>query len=350
MIIYSNEKHTVQWLIKQVKQEKIDFSILIQRNEVWEKLRKSNLIAAILVGIPLESLLFEEVHGPEGKPIGYKGLDGRQRTSSINSFVNNEFAIDKGIQLLSEEFRDTEVGKVFEETKNLIIGKTFSELPDELQDTLLDYELQITICRPLTEAERELVYFMRNQQKPLSKIEISRVIAGEKLLKSLAGLINHDLVEMTISESGRNSNIDLQLIWQLLMVELEEKPDFDGKHTQDFVTKIRTSKANEQVYKDVLSIMDYVSEALKKKVNRIHVPILYKTARFAVNNNVDSGIFSEWINEFFGFISSQDKSSNEYVLSTHAGANKSSSILKRIDYMKKSFIGFMKNKGVDINE
>lgn len=88
MIRTTMEKHIVNWLNKQNKKGNLDFSISIQRKEVWDIEHRSNLVGAILIGIPVESLLFEE----DGNG-GYYVLDGKQRSTTILRFLNDEFEI-----------------------------------------------------------------------------------------------------------------------------------------------------------------------------------------------------------------------------------------------------------------
>jgi len=58
MAIKSNlEKHTVSWLKRQDAEGKLNKNISIQRKEVWDAEKKSNLIISLLLDIPVESLL-----------------------------------------------------------------------------------------------------------------------------------------------------------------------------------------------------------------------------------------------------------------------------------------------------
>ena len=50
----------VSWLKEQDIEGKLHKDISIQRNEVWNPIMKSNFIAAILLDIPIESLLLEK--------------------------------------------------------------------------------------------------------------------------------------------------------------------------------------------------------------------------------------------------------------------------------------------------
>lgn len=61
-----------------------------QRGLVWKTKQKSELIESILMGIPLPLIYVKE----DEKGV-YLIVDGKQRLSTLFSFINNEFALDK---------------------------------------------------------------------------------------------------------------------------------------------------------------------------------------------------------------------------------------------------------------
>jgi hypothetical protein len=76
------ETHTVIWLKHQDDDGILHKNISIQRKEVWDAEKKSNLIVSLLLDIPNESLLFEE--SEDGS---FNVLDGKQRTLTLCAFV-----------------------------------------------------------------------------------------------------------------------------------------------------------------------------------------------------------------------------------------------------------------------
>ena len=61
-----------------------------QRGLVWKTKQKSELIESILMGIPLPLIYVKE----DEKGV-YLIVDGKQRLSTLFSFINNELALDK---------------------------------------------------------------------------------------------------------------------------------------------------------------------------------------------------------------------------------------------------------------
>ena len=98
-----------------------------QRFEVWTRRQKCELIESILMGIPLPAIYLLETK--DGKR---QVVDGRQRISTIISFMKDEFKL-----------ADLKILKDYN-------GKTFSTLPPLMQGIFEDYQLYCYIIQPPT--------------------------------------------------------------------------------------------------------------------------------------------------------------------------------------------------------
>lgn len=98
-----------------------------QRNEVWTLPQKRELIESLLIGIPIPVIyIFENEKGIK------QLVDGRQRISTIISFMNNEFVL-KDLDLLSE-----------------FDSKKFKDLEPIYQSKLERYQLLVYVIEPPT--------------------------------------------------------------------------------------------------------------------------------------------------------------------------------------------------------
>lgn len=101
-----------------------------QRGDVWSPLQRSELVESILMGIPLPIIyLFEAKDGKK------QVVDGRQRITTILSFLNDEFAL-KDLKILPQ----------YNKMK-------FSELPSKARGIFEDYQISCYVIQPPT-AER----------------------------------------------------------------------------------------------------------------------------------------------------------------------------------------------------
>ena len=195
MAIKSNtETHTVSWLKGLDTEEKLNKNISIQRKEVWDAEKKSNLIISLLLDIPIESLLFEEAEG------SYNVLDGKQRTLTLCAYLDDGFA-------LSPKIRVQEIDGVS------LVGLKFSELPEPLRNKITEYQLAIAILRPLDSEERATVFFMRNQAVALTKIDLSLVMLGEAAMDVFNSLCAHSFMmeKIKLTVPARRKHDDLRI-------------------------------------------------------------------------------------------------------------------------------------------
>ncbi|RDY25769.1 DUF262 domain-containing protein [Romboutsia weinsteinii] len=109
----------------------LDINPSYQRRNRWDKRKKSLLIESLLMNIPIPPVfLFEKDYN------SYEVMDGLQRLSTINEFLNNE------LRLSSLEYW-TELN-----------GKTFKDLPDIIKRGLLRRTVSAIVL--LAESSREI--------------------------------------------------------------------------------------------------------------------------------------------------------------------------------------------------
>lgn len=313
------EKHTINWLRRKSEANALDFTISIQRKEVWDKEHKSNLIASILLGIPIESLLFEEDETGEE----YLVLDGKQRCLTFLQFMRDEFEI-------SEKCK---VHKINGET---IVGKKYSDLSEKLKEDIREYELPITVMRPLTDEERELIFFMRNQAISLTKVELMRVLMGSKTLDSLKVLFEHPIIEKLCLKTAKGYR-NQQVVTEILILETGKDYSFSGRDLMAFAEELKETGLDDATQKIVLDIFDYLDTAIEKKrrIRKVHIPMLYKVARQAMNDAISPDIFYIWMNKFFEDVKGDE---NEYNKACESGMLKKSNIKTRIEFMTKHYM------------
>lgn len=96
---------------------------IFQRNYVWDNEKASKLIETILLSFPIPSIYLFEKEG------NYVVIDGQQRLTSIKNFLNNLFPL-KGLSHY-EQFN----------------GLYYKELPQSIQNTVLNYILNLVIIK-----------------------------------------------------------------------------------------------------------------------------------------------------------------------------------------------------------
>jgi hypothetical protein len=120
-----------------------------QRQEVWSRSKRQNLIDSILRGWKLPKFYFLRV---ADDPEEYEVVDGQQRLAAILEFFDNDLPLA-------------------EDTANRVGGKFYRELPDEVSDRFDDFEIEFD---EITDASDEEIkqFFQRLQDGlPLTSSE-----------------------------------------------------------------------------------------------------------------------------------------------------------------------------------
>jgi hypothetical protein len=313
MTIKSNlEKHTVSWLKRQDSDEKLNKNISIQRKEVWDSEKKSNLIVSLLLDIPIESLLFEETADKK-----HNVLDGKQRTLTLCAFIDDKFALSPKIRV--KEIDGTELS-----------GLKFSELPESMQSQILEYELSISILRPLDSSDRATVFFMRNQAVSLSKMDLSLVMLGEEAMNEFARLSNHNFMlnKIKLTAPARRKHDDLAILLQYIILKKRPDSGFSGTELMSLcddirhgVTAIPTS--------DLDAIMLYLDYAFPEKrayLKKMQVPIVLYVAETARLKGLPPAEFAQKLDDFFR----TPEINSEYFSLCQSGSAKRSNVQARV--------------------
>lgn len=103
------------FLDRDPEEPRFDMDQPYQRGVVWGLKRKQNLIKSLLMGIPIPAIVINDRFGAKFSHPGYDRdrnwmyaiVDGKQRVSTIQSFVNNEFSIP------AEWIEDNAVGDIY---------------------------------------------------------------------------------------------------------------------------------------------------------------------------------------------------------------------------------------------
>jgi len=319
MQINSNPRtYSVDWLVKQKRDGKIDTDISIQRQAVWTHLHQSNLIVAILYNVPISNLWYEK----DGRK--FKAIDGKQRTLTLCSYVADGFPLSPKIRYKMVDDID-------------ITGNKFSELPDELQKRILDYQLSITVIDKMDSEERAVVFFMGNQSVPLTDVHFLPVVLGEEIMNDFNALCTLpfmlDKVKLTVPALRKRD--DLKLIIQYLILCFEKDMGFSGKEIIQFCDEIRAGKIIIP-YDEVVDTINFMNTAFPNKrsyLKLINLPIIMRVAELAKNNGMDEKVFGQKIDEFF--VDVKAGKDEEYNLACQQGSAKKSNVKSRLFAMSK---------------
>ena len=163
-----NNQYSVFEIKRKYDKKIIDLASNFQRLDVWNDIKRSELIESVLMGLPIPIFYFNE--GQSGELIV---VDGKQRLTSFIKFLNNEFSLES-LKILSR-----------------YNGLRFKDLDPLLQSRIEDYQIQSYVILPPTDETVKFHIFDRVNRPgtQLNKQEIRNALYNGKiteLLKEIA--------------------------------------------------------------------------------------------------------------------------------------------------------------------
>jgi len=317
MAIKPNIKmYSVSWLAKQNQDGKLNKNISIQRKEIWDNLKKSNLIVSLLISVPIESLLFEDADKKS-----YNILDGKQRTLTLCAFVDDGFALSPKIRL--KELDGVQ-----------LVGMKFSDLPDEMKSKILDYQLSISVLDPMCAEDRAMVFFMRNQSVPLSKMDLTPVVLGEGPMNALEALCAHPFMteRVKLTAPAIRKRDDLKLLLQYMILRSGNDSGFSGTEIMTICDDIKNGEVETHA-DEITAVMDYLNEAIpsdQPKMKKIQIPMVLYVAQLAKGKKMKVADFGERLKQFF----ENQTPDSEYMALCQSGSARKTNVQRRVEIIR----------------
>lgn len=222
-----------------------------QRNEVWSKAAQIMLIDTIIRGIPIPKIYIKSIMS-EGNTYRIV-IDGQQRLTAILKFVQNEMPLGKPY-----------VGEH--------VGKKFNELPDDLQNEILRYKIDINEIFNPTDAEiRDLYSRVNKYTVQLNRQELRRADFPGDFISLAEELAENKFFENAkiFSLKQRRRMLDVEYVEELLTILL--KGIQDKKDYLDSVCEEYMHMDNRQdVVWEFTGILEDVEEIFDSSIMPIH--------------------------------------------------------------------------------
>lgn len=339
-------KTTLNWTIKNLKsmhdsKETLDFDHPIQRqSSQWTNLQQSLLVHSILANFPVPAIYVQKIDSDmvddKGKPIyKYSVLDGKQRMTTIFSFINGDYT-------LNEETPDVEIeGEVF-----TLSGKTFKELADDVQQELLRFKFQMFAFEDCTDDMIEEIFFRLNNSTPLSKPQKSKPLMGVVNAKFVGSILAGSFFteKCNFSQLQLRKSDDMCTLLQSMM--LLDNKYYGYEYTSISADEVmRYSAAIKCNYSEdqkelLLEIIDYLNESFDEKeklLKKINIPMTIIMADIAMKEEIEPDEFHDWFLYFF-------VSNKEYSQYCSSGSIKKEKVIGRLTTMQEHFYKHFKLK------
>ena len=209
------EGASITWTNKQVakmiEKKTISFDNLVQRGEVWELWRRSELIWSIVMNYPIPPIYCERgTDSDDNKIKRFDCLDGKQRCTTIYKFLNDEFTLT---QLKPIPYVDENGVEQFVD----ISGKKFSELDEELQDIIRDSTITVKYFDNIDQSKKAEMFRRLNQGRALSTK--ARTLASARDIERLLDIGSHTLFEEMLTAKARDNKNQVSIVMKAWSME-----------------------------------------------------------------------------------------------------------------------------------
>ena len=275
----------------------LSFDNAVQRSFVWKNTSKDNrmsmLIDSMMRGFPIPAMYCNCIFVDVKSKI-YDFLDGKQRVTTIVKFLKDEFSLVNIPTFEDEEGNEQDFN-----------GLVYSQLPEEVQDTIKTYSLTVYYYENMDQEDAEEMFRRLNNGKSLTAIELTRANAasGDKIRK----MASHDLFDLALSEKSLASYANEDVVIKTWVLLYSDKKSFETKHIrpimkESIITEDQVEEIN-KIYDTFLNICkglkEEKSKVAKKILGKNHLISLMSIIQKAVRENMDLEIVKEWVVDFF---------------------------------------------------
>ena len=316
----------------------LSFDHPIQRkSEQWSDTQKSLLIHSMLANYPVPNIYVLREDSQEldekNKPVfNYFVMDGKQRLTSVLSYIWGEFPLDENIPAI-----------IIEDVEYQIAGKYFCDLDEPVQYEIKRYKFEIVAFEECSNREIEEIFFRLNNSTPLTKSQVAKAKVGVEI----AELINELLTSKFFTVSCNFSKAQLKasddqkvLIQSMMLLDTNNVPDFELKDFSEnsileYSESIRGTYTDKQ--SNILkSAIQYLTDAFpekNKQLRKISIPTLVYMADIAEDKEIKPMYFRQW----FEFFTEEDGLMEDYKTFCSTGSTKLEKVQGRLAVMTKSF-------------
>ena len=221
--ISKSEIEIIKTIIKDIKSGRLITSHPLQRySDMWSKEQQGNLIRRVLHDGRFLPILICTQYDEYGCEVRYL-IDGVQRMTTFEAYMNDEFAISKntidymidydGIlyetkELASGKFclkRDRnknlvpildESGKIQRRVQSIDVrGLKYSELPPELQEKINNYKVSVELKLECTDEDIQIEILDYNNGTKMNDAQIGKNRLGAEFARIVIELSNHPFIK-----------------------------------------------------------------------------------------------------------------------------------------------------------
>lgn len=312
---YKDAHYSIESIRKKLKKYIWRDDHPLQRHAAqWNLYSKSELISDILQGKPLGQIIVSE-EIKNGVTM-YWIIDGKQRCTNIDDFCADGFAISKKVQrpLITyqtpkrdengEQMYNEDKFPIFEFKSFDIRKKRFHQLPEELQDKILEYQMPTMLNLNCTKAEIAYDIARFNRSRPMNANQNGWTGIDEAYAEMIDNIIKLNFFKEDFIGSNYTSKNNSSGLMRRVIVESIMTINFINDFNRDFRKNCEyiSDEANDMVfasfYELVERLMEVANEETAKIFNVKDSFLWFAVFNECCNYNISDTQFVEFVEQF----------------------------------------------------
>lgn len=344
---------TLNWTVKNLKAMKdekdtLSFNHPIQRQSAqWTNEQQSLLIHSMLDNFPVPSVYIHKTESVEVDAKGrhsyaYSVLDGKQRMTTVFSYIDGEYAL-----------ADDTPNVTIEDSEYEIAGKYFDDLDEDVQQEILRFKFNIQAFEDVTDDVIEEIFFRLNNSTPLTKPQKAKPLMGVGNSIFINEILENRFFTEKCNFTKRQliQSADLCTLLQGMMLLDNKYRGYDFPNISDDEAMAYSKWINGNYpdgcrcrLKKIVAFLNNIFYMKDKNLRKVNIPVLFLMADKALNLSISGTNFRRWYCDFF------EKHKDEYNQYCSSGSIKKEKTIGRIEVMERYFDEYFRTEADEATE
>lgn len=318
----------MNWFLDIYNSGQLNLDPPYQRRSVWSSQYRDYFIDSVFRNFPTQSIFLEIVVDPE-RPTEYRVIDGKQRLTSIISFMKGEFPVPESLEDLN------------------ISGKYYSDLDRQDQLKILKYLFTVEIISGSSNTTLNEAFDRLNRNVArLNRQELRNAQFDGEFVKEVEKLVDNPVWEKIglVTEARIRRMLDVEYISELYIVcasDIQDGKDYLDDYYAKWEEDIPNAKAIRERFTRIADYVDDLDDVFSLSRTRFsNVADLYSLWA-ALNHLADSDALPECevaairLSHFVEELeTTETKRAQEYMLAARQGSNKASNRVTRANIIE----------------
>ena len=285
-------------IVKDLKKGLMRTDHVYQREiEQWTNAIQSDFIANIIHGFPIPPIIISIVYVGDFEEKFV--IDGNQRTSTIDAFMNDTIKLSKNTMRPIVKYQ-VKSSNGFETVEFDLRGKKYSDLPDEIKDMVSDYSIPTIEFPDSSDEEIQYLISCYNNERPMNMaqkgITYMETHAGD--VKRIADMDFFSDFANFGKNGWKNGAINRCVVETIMATYFLDQWNSSGAKPFDLVEQNATDEMFETLEKEVAELNSVMTSDLAERFNARNCHLWLALFHDFCKMGIPCAKFADFLREF----------------------------------------------------